>query len=296
MPNSAPVYLVDASIYIFRAWFSIPDDITDVNGQPVNAVYGFSRFVMQLLKEKGVDRVVFLFDESLSESFRNEIYPPYKSNREPAPPELKAQFQQCRNLVSSLGFLQLSSNYYEADDLIGSLSLRERQQGNQIVIVSGDKDLAQLIKDNDYWWDYAKGVKLDRQGIYEKFGVYPEQIADMLAIVGDRVDNIPGVQGIGPVAARHLLNHFGSLDNILDNLSEIRKLKIRGAQRIELTLREYCETARLCHRLTEIYCYAPLPDCIESKSADLESLKDLLTHMGLNEFRINRWIEFVERR
>lgn len=289
------VYLVDASIYVFRAWFSVSDTVTGADGQPVNAVYGFCDFVMRLLREKNPQRIVFVFDESLESSFRNEIYPLYKANREPAPEELKAQFRYCRELVSALGIGEIADKFYEADDLIGSLSVREKACGRAIVLVSGDKDLTQLVRRGDYWWNYAKRVSLDYAGIHQNFGVYPEQIADMLAITGDAVDNIPGVPGIGPVTAVQLLNHFGSFDNLFNNLSDVGKAGVRGAKRVEASLREYSETARLARRLTEIYCDVELPDDLETTiaPADPGRLESLLQQLAFSQWRTQRWMEFA---
>ncbi len=285
--DKQPVYLVDASIYVFRSWFSVSDTVTDCDGNPANAVYGFCEFVTRLLREKAPCPIVFAFDESFETSFRNQIYPPYKANREPAPAELKAQFQMCREFVAALGISEISDPLYEADDLIGTLSAREKAKGHSIVVVSGDKDLAQVVGEGDYFWNYAQRVLLDYDGICEKFGVYPEQIADMLALAGDPVDNIPGVPGIGTVTAVRLLRHFGSLSKIFENPDEVGTLKIRGAKRIEASLREYSETVRLARRLTEIYCDVDIPaDCATAVGAvDGERLERFLDRLAFGDWR-----------
>lgn len=292
-PNGQPTYLIDSSIYIFRAWFSLPDSIKNAAGEPANAVYGFCHFVMQLLGEHPVERAVFAFDQSTTEAFRNEIYPPYKANRDPAPEGLKPQFQHCRDLISCLGYPALSSSTHEADDLIGSMVHKERKQNRPAVIVSGDKDLTQLVSEGDYWWDYAKNAKLNRQGIHTKLGVYPEQVADMLAIVGDPVDNIPGVQGIGSTTANKLLEHFETFDALFENLSHVSDLNIRGAKRIEALLNEYRETAYLSRRLTIIDCNLELPD-YQKAPANIEDLQHLLQSFKFSPTRIKQWLNFAE--
>lgn len=281
------VYLVDASIYVFRSWFSVSDSITDRDGNPANAVHGFCEFVMRILREKAPCPIVFTFDESFETSFRNRIYPPYKANREPAPDELRAQFQMCREFVAALGISEISDPLYEADDLIGTLSVREKVKGHSVVVVTGDKDLAQVVRKGDYFWNYAQRTLLDYAGIYEKFGVYPEQIADMLALVGDPVDNIPGVPGIGPVTAVRLLQHFESLAGIFDNLDEVGKLKIRSAKRIEASLHEYSETVQLARRLTEVYCDVDIADDFVTavRPVDSNRLEQFLNQLTFSDWR-----------
>ena len=261
-----PIYLIDSSIYIFRAWFSMPDSLLDREGNPVNATMGFFDFAMQLLNEIQVEHIVFTFDESLETSHRNEIYPPYKQNRESTPIELKRQFQQCRDLISSMGICVIGNNRYEADDLIGTLVTQARARGQDAVIVSADKDLTQLIGERDLWWHYAKQERLDYDGITNRFGVSPVQIADWLALMGDAVDNIPGVPGIGAVTAGKLLQHFGTLDKLLANLDEIEQVSgLRRAKHIAGAIHEHAETIQIARQLTPIYCEVPLPDGFTSK-------------------------------
>ena len=151
-----PVYLVDASIYIFRAWFSISDEFSNSAGEPTNAVYGFTGFLCNLLEQTNAEHIGVAFDESSSKSYRNEIYPAYKANRDPAPVELKRQFKWARNVTESMGLNCFSDDRYEADDLIGTLAAHWRERGHPVCIVTSDKDLAQLITKNDTWWDYTK--------------------------------------------------------------------------------------------------------------------------------------------
>lgn len=246
------VYLVDASVYIFRAWFSMPDDFVNDRGEPTNAVYGFSGFLCNLLEQTGAEHVAVAFDESLSKSYRNEIYPEYKANRDPAPEELKRQFSWARAVAEAMGLQCYADNRYEADDLIGTLAEYWRARGHPICVVTSDKDLAQLVGEQDYWWDFSRNQKLNAKQLTEKFGVMPEQMADYLALTGDSVDNIPGVPGVGPKSASALLGHFGSLDTLYERLDEVQHLGIRGAKSLQKKLTDHREAAELAKKLTVI--------------------------------------------
>ena len=246
------VYLVDASVYIFRAWFSMPDDFVNSRGEPTNAVYGFSGFLCNLLEQTGAEHVAVAFDESLSKSYRNEIYPEYKANRDPAPEELKRQFSWARAVAEAMGLQCYADDRYEADDLIGTLAEYWRARGHPICVVTSDKDLAQLVGEQDYWWDFSRNQKLNAKQLTEKFGVMPEQMADYLALAGDSVDNIPGVPGVGPKSASALLGHFGSLDTIYERLDEVQHLGIRGAKALQKKLSDHRDAAELAKKLTVI--------------------------------------------
>ncbi len=251
-------YLIDASVYVFRAYYSIPDDMVDDNGNPINALYGFCRFIGDFMEQVTPEYVAVLFDESLTESFRKEIYPEYKANRDPAPPELKRQFELCRRYVRALGVMECSSPSYEADDLIGTLVDHGRNRGRPSTIVTRDKDLTQLLTKDDVFWDYAGKGKLRYEQIPGSFGVWPEQIADFLALAGDAVDNIKGVPGVGKKTATVLLQHFGSLEKIYDNLDKVHEVNVRGAKTLGAKLETHKEDAILARRLTGIACDAPI--------------------------------------
>lgn len=245
------VYLIDASIFIFRAWYSMPDAFADPRGRPTNAVYGFARFLCELMEQTEARHVAVAFDESLAQSFRNEIYPEYKANREPPPEELERQFAWCRDLTGCLGVPLYRHSRFEADDLIASLSRYWRRRGHPVSVVTGDKDLAQLVlAPEDHWWDFGRNTRLNADGIFTKFGVQPRQIPDFLALTGDNVDNIPGVPGIGPKTASALLKHFDDLDGLFGRLDELPFLKIRGAKGFAARLRQHEPTVRMARRLT----------------------------------------------
>ncbi len=228
----------------------MPDRFADHAGQPTNAVYGFARFLCELIEETDARQIAVAFDESLTSSFRNEIYSDYKANREPAPKELQRQFAWCKDLARHTGLPVYSDHRFEADDLIATLAACCRRSEKSYCVVTGDKDLAQLVGDRDHWWDFARRRRLDAAGVHQHFGVHPHQIADFLALTGDAVDNIPGVPGVGPKTAIALLAHFGDLDQLYSRLDEIAWLHIRGAKTLAAKLRQHEGTARLARQLT----------------------------------------------
>jgi 5'-3' exonuclease len=257
-PGHPAAHLVDGSLYVFRAWHSMPDEFHDADGHPVNAVHGFTRFLCELLEKVRPIHVAVAFDASLTSSFRNAIYPAYKGNRELPPPELERQFVQCRAITEALGVAVMIDHSYEADDLIGSALWSLRGHGTPSVIVSADKDFGQLLGEHDEQWDYARNLRWGPAGVHDKLGVHPRQVADYLALCGDAVDNIPGVPGIGAKTAAALLAHFGSLDALLERIDEVPFLRLRGAAACAVRLREHGEQARLYRRLTRIALDAPV--------------------------------------
>lgn len=277
-------YLIDASVYVFRAWYSMPDHMVDGDGNPVNALYGYCRFLGDFMEQVRPEYVAVLFDESLTTSFRSEIYPDYKANREPAPPELKRQFLQCRKFTRALGIMECAHPAYEADDLIGTLVTAGRVGGRPSTIVSRDKDLAQLVSRDDVFWDFAGKGRLTYDQIPEAFGVWPEQIADFLALAGDTVDNIRGVPGVGRKTAAALLNHFGSLENLYANLHVVHEVPCRGAKSLGVKLETHREAALLARRLTGIACDAPLEHpltALTPRRPDLGMINALFDSVGI---------------
>lgn len=255
----------------------MPDAFLNDQGQPTNAVYGFTGFLCSLVEQARPEHVGVAFDVSLSSSFRNDIYPEYKANRDPAPEELKRQFAWARSMAEAMGFKCYSDERFEADDLIGTLAAYWRERGHPIHIVTGDKDLAQLLVEGDTWWDFARNTRLGPAGILEKYGVRPGQIADYLALTGDTVDNIPGVPGVGPKTASALLGHFGTLEAIFERLEEIQHLSFRGAKTMAPKLAQHRSAAELARQLTGIECEVP------SALAEPD-----LQRRALDEARLNR--------
>jgi DNA polymerase I len=276
-------YLIDASVYVFRAWYSMPDDLVDGDGNPVNALYGFCRFLGDFVEQVRPERIAVLFDESLTTSFRSELYPGYKANRESAPEALKRQFKQCRRYTRALGLMECAHPSFEADDLIGTLVTEGRQAGTPSTIVSRDKDLAQLVGVRDVFWDFAGKGRLTYEQIPGVFGVKPEQIADFLALAGDSVDNIPGVPGVGRKTAAALLAHFGGLEDVYANLDRVCDVACRGAKTLAARLELHRDAAMLARQLTGIACDAdferPLTG-LEPRAPDLGALNALFDEVG----------------
>lgn len=278
MTRRPEVFLVDASMYVFRAWHSLPDEFRDVDDWPVNAVHGFTRFVLELLEKHRPPRMLFAFDAALESNFRNSFYPAYKANRDPAPEELKRQFAYCQQVCRALGFTVLADERYEADDLIGSALACLRQSGHRGLILSGDKDLAQLLDGDDEQWDYSRNERWNVAGVKARYGVHAHQVADFLGLTGDAIDNIPGVPGIGAKTAAALLEHFGSLDALLERLAEVPYLRLRGSAAHAGRLQAHREIALLSRRLATIACDAPLPAdfaCGERRAVDTAALEAL---------------------
>jgi DNA polymerase I len=252
------VYLIDGSYFIFRAWHSMPPDTADQEGNPTHALYGFARFLGDLLERERPRYIAVAFDETQGNSFRHRLYPLYKANREAAPVALRRQFALCREFCRHLGVAEFASGEYEADDLIGSLAKLARGHGLPVTVVSRDKDLAQLVGPGDVFWDYGDSVQYRYHEIAKRFGALPERMADYLALRGDSVDNVPGVPGIGPKTAGALMGLFDSLDDLFGRLEQVADLPVRGAASLGERLRAHREAAYRAQALTRIACHVPL--------------------------------------
>ena len=277
------VYFIDASYFVFRAYHSMPADMVDADGNGTHALYGFARFLSDLLERVQPERMGVAFDISLraetgmpatgmpatgmpTTPFRNGIYPAYKANRESPPADLERQFALCREFCRHMGVAEFASATYEADDIIGTLVTRSRAAGLRNVLVTRDKDLSQLIRDGDVFWDYSGNARYHYHDIFPKFGAIPELIADYLALTGDSVDNIPGVPGVGKKTAALLFSTFGSLEDLYANLHRVPSLELRGATAVAARLLQHKEAAYLARRLTRIVCDMPI-------EASLDDLK-----------------------
>ena len=280
-----PNLLIDASIYIFHYYFALPDHwFSEEQQWPTAAVYGYTAFLIRLLKNQGFNRIAICFDESLGTCFRNDIYPAYKASRALPDDALAFQLQSCRRVSELLGIACFSSERYEADDLIGSLYCRLLRSQQPIAILSRDKDLGQLLhRQQDFLWDYLGDQKFYAADIEKKFGVMPEQLADYLALVGDNVDDIPGVPGIGKKTAQKLLAAQGSIDQLLANSQAVADLSIRGARSIADKLQAYQEQLLMARRLTGIVTNIPLVDSVKALSwgtPDWLALEAFCVEMG----------------
>lgn len=227
------LYLIDGMAFAFRSFYAIRADLTDTKGRPTNAVYGFARILLKLLREHDPAYIAVVFDAP-GETFRDQMYAEYKSTRRETPPALLSQFPMIHELVDAMNIARLCVPGVEADDVIGTLARQAEAQGLDTVIVSGDKDLLQLVTDRVVVYDPAKGdagVWLNREQVVERFGVGPERVPDALALIGDTADNVPGVRGIGEKTAKALLEKYGSLDNLYAHLEELKgKQKERLAE------------------------------------------------------------------
>lgn len=285
MRDSDTVYLLDASIYIFRAWFGIPDHFYDQQGRPVNAVYGYFRNLLTHWVELQPKYMVAAFDESLFSGFRHELFPNYKANRALPDEALGYQLALCKLLTEQLGIPCLAHQEYEADDLIAWAKATAHKKGKSSVIISRDKDLAQLVGDKDCLWDWVDDVRLYKAELAEKWQVPLTSIPDVLALMGDSVDNIPGIPGIGEKTAKALVRHFGPLEHLYDNLDQVIGLPLRGAKGIHGKLAGTEQDALLFRQLIRLH----YPDTaltlaqIKTQKVDSAQLKGLIAALELGK-------------
>lgn len=245
------VYLVDASGYIFRAYFAIRGNLSASDGTPTNAVYGFTQMLIKLIKDESPTHLVPVFDVS-RKSFRSDIYPAYKANRPDAPPDLIPQMALIRDVVGVFNLPAVEMAGYEADDLLGTLARRLAAEGYAVRIITSDKDLMQLV-DGDIWLvDTWKNRIIREPEVMERFGVEPGRVVEVLGLAGDSSDNVPGVPGIGEKTAIALIQEFGDIEGVLANIEAVS-----GKKRQE-NLREHAELARLSRQLVSIDTDAPV--------------------------------------
>ena len=276
------LHLIDGSAFIFRAYHALPPLTRKSDGLPVGAVSGFCNMLNRYIEDiDGPDaptHVAVIFDYS-SESFRNKIYDGYKANRPPAPEDLVPQFPLTREATKAFNIACEEMEGFEADDMIATLATRARDAGGRVTIISSDKDLMQLVGDGIEMYDAMKNKSIDREGVFEKFGVYPDRVIDVQALAGDSVDNVPGAPGIGIKTAAMLINEFGDLDELLRRSDEIKQPKRRQA----LTDNE--EQIKLSRELVTLDCNTPLKfdlEDLEFNAPVPDQLLDFLTKM---EFR-----------
>ena len=259
----------------------------------VNAVYGYTNFLIQILKENPT-HIAVAFDGSLTTSFRNKIYPEYKAQRGLPPPELEAQLEACFKVTEAMGMPAFIDDEFEADDIIGTLLNQVLRDNHRAVVVSNDKDFAQFVSDKVTFWNFAKGERYDSAAVEEKFGVPPGQMVDLLALMGDSVDNIPGVKGVGAKTATALLNHFGSLKKIYENIDAVESLPIRGAASVKKKLIQDREMAELSKQLATIAVNAPVQmvlNKLQYVGAERETIEPLFRDLGFTNLkdRIPLW-------
>lgn len=283
-----PTILIDASIYIFQYYFSMPDHWASEDGYPTAAVYGYTTFLLRLLEEQQPKKIAACFDESLGTCFRNEIYSDYKVSRPPADEDLKFQLEACREISELLGISSFSSTRFEADDLLGTLAKKLKRSSVPIAILTRDKDLGQLLtRDQDFLWDYAKDIQYYQEDIFEKFGVHSHQFVDYLALVGDAVDDIPGVPGLGPKTAQAIFSNYLSLKELFDNIDELHLLPIRGAKNLAAKIMLHQEQVYISQALATIKQDIDLTLSLTDlnwrpKEVSFELLEDFCQRMGFS--------------
>lgn len=306
--QDASYYLVDGSIYIFQSHFSPYVECFDIDGNDLSAVYGFTQFLLQFLRRVKPRRIAVALDESLFSGFRHGLCPHYKSNRELPDENLAMQLGACREICSILGLASYASEKYEADDIIGTLSTRMSRllPGDPaLCIVTRDKDLSQLLKtDKDYMWDYSGNRKRYRADIEKEFGVRPEQFPDYLGLVGDAVDCITGVPGVGPVKAKELLRAFATMDGIYENLGSVAALPLRGAAGLAAKLETHQAQARLSRALATIVCDASdrhegfahaVPSSLDVAGIDVASFEKFLSNYKFRKDDSGHLLSTAER-
>jgi len=255
MASPERVVLVDGSAIVFRAWFALPGSLQNSDGLKTNAIYGFANMFRKMFAGKTPSRGVVVFDAP-GKTFRDEKYPEYKADRPRMDPELKLQLPYIDEVVRTNGFPILKVPGYEADDVIGTLAKQASALGHEVHIYSGDKDFCQLIDDNIKMIDAIRDITYDSELVRKKWGVPPSKFVDLLALMGDSIDNIPGVPGIGKKGASTLLERFGDLDTILASTDELK-----GRQ--QTNLREFADQARLSQELATIDVAVPLDKTVE---------------------------------
>jgi len=274
------LYLVDGSGYIFRAYHRLPP-LTNKHGQPAGAVYGFTTMMWKLVEElhaaDGPTHMAVIFDAS-SKTFRNDMYDKYKAHRPPPPEDLVPQFPMIRDATRAFSLPCIEEEGLEADDIIACYAKAALEVDWKVTIVSSDKDLMQLIEPGRLdLLDTMNNRRLGREHVLEKFGVEPEQLGDVLALMGDAVDNVPGVPGVGPKTASELIQTYGDLEGVLAAAPSIKKPKLSQ------NLIEHADNARLSRELVRLVCDRPLPQPLDElilKGLPREPLQEFLMHQG----------------
>lgn len=269
--------IIDTFGFFFRLYYAMSSLKTN-DGKPSGMIHGFANFIANLKQDFNSDYIVFALDSG-SKTFRNDIDPNYKANRSEVPKELKEQLPICIDMIEKMGLCSLRVDGYEADDIIASFIKNNPQNDLFIKVVTHDKDLYQLISDRVNIYSPAKKELYDRDGCYEKYGVYPEQVRDFLALTGDSADNIPGVKGIGDKGAKKLLDEFGSIENLYENLNQVRN------ERTKNLLFDGKDSALISKKLATLYDGLQTPDLSSAKFPDynpLIKIQDILKEYSLN--------------
>jgi DNA polymerase-1 len=281
-----PLILVDGSSYLFRAYHS-PPHLTNSKGEATGAIYGVINMVKSLLRQFDPSHIVMVFDAK-GPTFRNDMYADYKANRPPMPDDLRPQIEPIHQIIKAMGLPLISIPGVEADDVIGTLSDRAAKQGRATLISTGDKDMAQLVNEHVTLINTMTDTVLDSEGVEEKFGVPPELIIDYLALMGDKVDNIPGVPGVGEKTAVAMLQGLGCVDNIYQNLDKLPGLGFRGSKTIAKKLEDHKDSLQMSYKLATIKLDVELTGDIDDYKIQAADNDRLIELFGECEFR--RWL------
>ncbi|OIQ24981.1 DNA polymerase I [uncultured Vibrio sp.] len=283
-----PLILIDGSSYLYRAFHAYPDSMT--NGEiPTNAIYGVVNMLRSMMRQFSSERIAVIFDAK-GKTFRDDMYPEYKANRPSMPDDLRCQIEPLHNVIRAMGLPLISIPGVEADDVIGTLSSQASAAGMPVLISTGDKDMAQLVDENVTLINTMTNVVMDREGVIEKFGIPPELIIDYLALMGDKVDNIPGVPGVGDKTATALLQGIGSIEKIYESLDDIAALGFRGSKTMAKKLVDNKDNADMSYKLATIKLDVELEETPESllksepnKDALIELYGKMVFKSWLNE-------------
>jgi ribonuclease HI len=276
--NGSPqLYLLDGSSYIYRAYYGVRDGATS-GGMPTNAIFGFTRMLLGLLQENRPDYFAVIFDPPREETFRRELFPAYKAHRDAMPVDLVPQLPYIRKLLQALNIPALEVSGFEADDVIATLARRYAAEGIQVTIVTGDKDLLQVVGDGIHLLDTMKALRSGTQEVLDRFGVPPELVPDVLGLAGDSSDNIPGVPGIGEKIAAGLIRRFGSLEGVLK-----WKSLVNGKKRRE-SLYAHADQARLSKILATVRDDVPLDLSLTALQRQTPNLPELIPLLRELEF------------
>lgn len=273
MTQRPKLFLIDGSSYLFRAFYALPH-LSNSKGTPTNAIYGFTQMLLKVLKEHQPTYLAIVFD-SKAPTFRSEIYQAYKANRPPMPEALSLQIPYIKKIIEGYRIATLEKEGYEADDLIATVAKKVSPE-IEIVIITGDKDILQLVNDRITVYDTMKDKKFGIKEVKERFGVEPEKIVEVMGLAGDPIDNIPGVPGIGEKTAIELIQKFGSIENLLNHLEEVPQKKLREK------LEQYGEQARISRKLAELPTDLPVSFQLEDfavPSPDLRTLRKLFKEL-----------------
>lgn len=287
--NTPPLVLVDGSSYLFRAFHGLPP-LTNSKGQDTGAIYGVVNMLRSLVKDYQPTHIAVVFDAK-GKTFRDDMYAEYKANRPPMPDELRSQIEPLHTIVKAMGFPMIVESGVEADDVIGTLAKQATEQGIECVISTGDKDMAQLVSEHVTLINTMTRTTMDLDGVVEKFGVPADLIIDFLALKGDKVDNIPGVPGVGDKSAVAMLNGIGGVHAIYDNLDKIASLDFRGAKTMAAKMAEHKEQALISYQLATIACDLSLeyePKTLQMGEMDKLQLKELFA-----ELEFKKWLAEV---